>query len=50
MGIAYTGILQELEMSNFDKTRPACQWHDDSGWLKLLRFLMVTFSYNYAKR
>ena len=29
--IAHTGILQELEMSNFDKTRPACQWDDDSG-------------------
>ena len=34
----------------FDKIRPACQWDDDSGWLKLLEFLMVTFSYNYAKR
>ena len=30
-GIAHTGILQELERPNFDKTRPACQWDDDSG-------------------
>ena len=48
-GIAHTGILQELEMSNFDKTLPACQWDDDSGRLKLLEFLMVTFFYNPTK-
>ena len=38
-GIAHTGILQDLEMSNFDKTRPACQWDYDSGWKKTFRIL-----------
>ena len=31
MGIAHTGILQEIEIHNFDQTQPACQWDDDSG-------------------
>ena len=32
-GIANTGTLQELDMSNIEKkTRPAFQGDDDSGW------------------
>ena len=41
-GIAHIGILQELEMSNYDKTRPACQWDDAAAGKNFLKKSMYS--------
>ena len=50
MGMTRSAILKELEICDFDKTRPACQRDDDNGRKEVSECLMVPFSYNRAKR
>ena len=45
-----SAVLKELEMCDFYKTRQICQSDDNNGSKEVSVFVIVTFSYNRAKR